>query len=71
MTEIANIVELMAWADTAIEDWAKLQSTAPLTTPELMGVVRRGLDHKGYDPIGREMVLLAMVATAVQKLSTP
>lgn len=70
MTEIASIVELMAWADTAIADWATLQGTAPLTTPELMGVVRRGLDRKGYDPAGREMVLLAMVATAVQKLST-
>lgn len=68
---IANLVELMAWADESMDKMALLQRELPVTSPELFQVIGNVLDDKGSTLEEREIYLAALVATSIQKLSAP
>lgn len=64
-----NIIELMSWADESLDGMARLQAQLPITSPELFQIIAKALEDKGSAPEDREKFLMALVATAIQKLS--
>lgn len=64
-----NIIELMSWADESLDGMARLQAQLPITSPELFQIIAKALENKGSAPEHREKFLMALVATAIQKLS--
>lgn len=60
-------IELMAWADETLDEFVRHQKAEPVSTPDWFTII--AYSSQDIENAARMVSMMALVATAIQKLS--